>query len=110
MRPCRDAFESLAVSDPSALELWIRSGDLRSAHMSDAAEILGKCGEQFVATLLYLLDNASPLVREGALIGLSHHLKVEGVSTRLLAMLDSDPSPGVQSRLSDMYETRGGNS
>ena len=74
--PSEAAFEELG---PAALGAWIAKCTLSKAHTSLAAEILGRvtAGRRcpgVVALLRGLLGRVdSPLVREGAIYGLSYH-------------------------------------
>jgi hypothetical protein len=68
-------FERLAQQDPNRLLRMLNSGDLEPALLTHAAETAGRhlASELVVPVLLKLLQHTSPLVREGAIYGLSHH-------------------------------------
>ena len=95
--PSEQAFDEIGEQDPERLKAWVLSGELGQADLSFAAEVLGKHGGRgSVPTLLSLLDDPSPLVREGAVYGLGFHLGQPGVSERLRTLVEHDESPGVR--------------
>ena len=103
--PSEVAFEKIATDNPSILEKWMLSGQLSAAHKSLAAEMLGKMGgEGSVETLLRLLDDESPLVREGAICGLAYNLR-EDVVDRLRRVVGEDPIEGVRDAAKDVLGT-----
>ena len=63
-----------------------------------AAEELGCAdhGEEARTLLLELVAHKSPLVREGAVYGLTCHVQHENVRAVLLKLVDGDPNPGVR--------------
>jgi hypothetical protein len=90
LEPCIDVFEDLAEEDGSRLLDWIRSGTLRPAMLSHAAEIAGDVPGAD-AVLLPLLEHDLAYVREGAVLGLARAAArileaIDGV-----AELDEDP-------------------
>jgi HEAT repeats len=96
-RPCREMFERLVNEDPDVLLLVIRSGALKPALLTFAAETAGSSDSNRVAPLLLeLLHHDSPLVREGAIYGLRAHSKDAGVRGQFQRLLESDPVEGVR--------------
>lgn len=64
-----------------------------------AAEVVGGLPTEMAEpALLPLLDHVSPVVREGAIIGLDSHT-TDRVWAKFLAMAEHDPSPGIRSIL-----------
>lgn len=98
-------FRILAVQSPIRLLWLIRHGNLRPSQLTFAAEIAGSVGDSaiVVPALLELLNHPSPLVREGAVYGLSKHL-TEAVNARLRTVSELDPSPAVRSAARDAIE------
>lgn len=63
-----------------------------------AAEAAGVLESRFALPLLLpLLAHESPLVREGAVLGLAKHCAAPGVFEALEHLSETDPSPGVRS-------------
>ena len=106
--PCRDAFDHLAKEDAARLASWILFGRLGRAHLSYAAEALGREtegteGQAVVLVLTRLLEHESPLVREGAVYGLSYHRS--GAVDRVLRQVErDDASPGVREAAADILD------
>lgn len=95
-KPCVAMFEFLIESDPARLIRLIDSGTLEPADLTFAAEIAGRApGETSVESLLRLLVHPSPVVREGAVYGLSRQ-RSRRVEDRLRELTVTDPSPGVR--------------
>jgi hypothetical protein len=96
----RDRIDRLAMSDPAALHLAIERGDLSRAHLSHAAETIGRHPwGNGLEILRGLLRHESPLVREGALYGLAYWLAGDAdpeAIAEVRAVAESDPSPGVR--------------
>ena len=104
---CQALFEELASRSPDELVDIVRESRAPSSRLTYAAEILGRDvpTEQSVATLAKILrDHPSPLVREGAILGLSHHLDREAVRDALRRAASQDPSPGVKRAASEALE------
>jgi len=96
---CQDVFETLARSSPDELIDMIRESNAPDSRLTFAAEILGRDVNTPAAAdalLAILRGHRSPLVREGAVIGLAHHLERLGIRPALLAAAENDPSPGVK--------------
>jgi hypothetical protein len=79
--PSERNFRILFNIHPAILAGWIESGTLGSGFLTYAAEILGNCSNSkfVVPILLKLLKSDSPIVCEGAILGLEKHLKVQEV-------------------------------
>lgn len=95
--PCEHECERLAQENPERLAEWIASGTLAAAQLTFAAEHLGtwEDSERVRAVLVPLLDHAQPIVREGALYGLSQHLD-EPTRALVLRLADTDASWAVR--------------
>ena len=92
-------FEVLARLSPEELIDIIRKGKAPATRLTYAAEILGRDVGTRAATnaLLDILEShRSPLVREGAVLGLAYHLDRFGVRHGLQRIVEQDPSPGVR--------------
>lgn len=81
--PCRDNFDKMASENPYHLLEWLMDGSLSNAHLSFALESLGReTARRHQKTRTIVLDvlivhlktHKSPLVREGALLGICYHL------------------------------------
>lgn len=75
-RPCESAFEYLASHHPLELAKLISSEDLRDEDLTFAAEMMGTVSDAATVkkALIRLLKHPNPVVREGAIYGLSAHL------------------------------------
>ena len=94
--PSEATFVAMGAENPRLLEAWALSGELRPGLLSRAARVLGTYGgADAVPSLLHLLQNGSPLVREGAIHGLASVGTAE-VIAQLRDAAESDPSPGVR--------------
>ena len=96
------AFERM---DPAKLLRLVRSGTLKPGDLTFATEIAGRrlSGTEVVPILVKLLTSDSPLVREGAVCGLSHHLTGE-VRQELQNALSNEQSRGVAEAIRDTLE------
>lgn len=102
--PCEAAFERMAREDPQRLLAWVASGELRPGFLTYAAEHAGLVDDSAAvrAVLVPLLDHPSPLVREGALLGLSRSFGKDGdhldeaTLVKLHEMAMADTSTGVR--------------
>lgn len=102
------AFEQLARESPQDLATIIRGNQARDSRLTFAAEILGRMVQTAMAADLLLgilRDHPSPLVREGAVLGLAHHLERMGVQEALAEASVNDPSPGVRRAASEALQT-----
>lgn len=99
---CEEAFEQMNLAKLFQLVKceWLLPGD-----MTFAAEIAGRRipGDVIVPILLNLLSSKSPLVREGAVYGLSHHLSDE-VRQSLLGMSQHEASWGVARAIEEVLD------
>src|SRR5687767_8980803 len=91
--PCENSFKALAKEDPDKLIRWVNSGLLEPADLTFAAEHLGSIYSS-LPTLVHLLTHESPVVREGAIIGL------DILKYRINDLFDhhaqNDSSPGIR--------------
>lgn len=96
---CLAAFESLAATSPAALAELIERNRAPESRLTFAVEILGRdVRDPWVARelLAIIRKHRSPLVREGAVLGLAHHLDRLGVREGLREAATEDPSRGVR--------------
>ncbi len=96
---CQAVFEELAARSPNELCQIVRDSQAPITRLTYAAEILGRdVATRSAAAILTktLQDHPSRLVREGAVLGLEHHLERHGVRENLLRAAHDDPSPGVR--------------
>jgi len=101
---CQALFEELAARNPNELGQIVRDSQAPTTRLTYAAEILGRdVATQSAAAILTrtLREHPSRLVREGAVLGLEHHLKRHGVRESLLRAAHDDPSPGVRRAADD---------
>jgi hypothetical protein len=101
---------SLMDGDTSRLYAAIRSGQLSPGCLTHVAEEMGQRGCPGADAVLFeLLAAKDPIVREGAIYGLSYWCRSDtNARARLLAklreMASGDPSPGVRSAAQDDLE------
>jgi hypothetical protein len=91
--PCENSFDTLAKEDPDKLICWVNSGLLEPADLTFAAETIGQLYSS-LPTLVKLLTHDSPVVREGAIIGLDV-LKYR-INDLFEHHAENDSSPGVR--------------
>ena len=88
-------WERMVEEDPDTLFALVGGGNLRISDLTFAAEILGRSKDtaRVLLTLIPLLASPSPLVREGAVLGLAHHptTEVEWLLRRLISSEQCDP-------------------
>lgn len=102
-KPCDDSFIAMSIENPARLITWLKSGSLSVAHMSLAAEALGKSEEPIaVPVLLELLKHDLALIREGAVLGLYYFQSDEIVKTHLIETAKNDKSPAVKNVAKDV--------
>lgn len=102
--PSEDAFDHMAKESPDDLVRWIRSGQLTPGHLTLAAESLGSAQHPgVVRTLIDLLDSESPLIREGAVLGLGR-VGSGDVVARLQDVARRDPSKSVRATACDVLD------
>ena len=91
-------FERLAERNPLGLVRLLEPGRLPPHLLTYAAEIAGRSlrTELVAAPLLRLLGASAPVVREGAIYGLSSHDGDPRVIARLTELARVDASPGVR--------------
>lgn len=97
-RPCEAAFRFLAQNAPAGLLLLIERGEMAPSDLTFAAEIAGSMEwtDALGQLLFSLLRHGSPVVREGAVLGLSGHLDRAEVRTAVEAVRRSDPISAVR--------------
>jgi hypothetical protein len=104
---CEALFERLASESPEELIQIVRDSRGPHSRLTYAAEILGRAVRtaKTAETLLRVLaEHPSPLVREGAVLGLTHHLERAGVRDALRKAAELDPSPGVRRAVAEALE------
>lgn len=101
--PCEETFDHLARTAPDRLIQLIRSRALYVTDLTFAAEALSGAvsSPELVRALYELLEDPSPLVREGAVYGLAGHLNAL-VTERLQRAADQDSSSGVRGAIEDV--------
>lgn len=103
-RPCEEMFVYLAEHSPE--DLLVLSYWLMPSQLTFAAEYLGLCKTTVgvEARLIYLLEHSSPMVREGALIGLDL-LDADCRNWKTIENIrDNDSSPAVRSIAAEILE------
>jgi len=102
-KPCETMFEYLVENYPAEFIKLIKSNFLKPSDLTFAAEIAGhlKNSEDVRNILLPLLNHSLPIVREGAIYGITNHLD-DNSRLILKKMEKRDPSPGVRQALEDM--------
>jgi HEAT repeat protein len=104
-KPSENAFKHLAETDPDSLERWILSDKLSIAHLSFAVEALGKVpGNKFINTLISLLINSHPIVREGIVYALSYHLDNKNAIEQLRLISRHDTNKNVRKAALEILE------
>ena len=96
---CEDLFRELARRAPNELAELIRGGKLKPPRLTYAAEIFGAAAPDgaFARRVLEpLLEDPSPIVREGAVYGIAHHLRLPEVRAALARVATSDNSRAVR--------------
>lgn len=102
---CEGLFRDLSVQAPRELAELVNRNDLRPARMTTAAEVLGSLADDALVVgplMKVLAQNQSSLAREGAVLGLSHHLRDDKVKQLLRRVAEHDPSPGVRAAALDV--------
>jgi len=98
-------LERWAAEDPDRLIAALQSGDLDPPVLTFGAEAAGALPTERIApVLLRLLEHPSPLVREGAVYGITSHTAFDGVAKKLRQMAATDPSPGVRMAAREVVE------
>lgn len=103
--PCVAAFEYLVQWHPYDFLAWLANNELPNSSLTYAAEYAKyvKDSEAVRKALVPLLNHPSPLVREGAIVGLEPHLDKE-LKYRLEEMSENDPSEGVRMAAEDVLK------
>jgi hypothetical protein len=101
-------FTALARDMPEELLELVRRNELRTSDLTWAAEALGEItGDHRPGAVQALLDlsaNDSPLVREGAVYGMSSFMDEPIIAARLRMMEQIDTSPGVREAARETFE------
>jgi hypothetical protein len=101
----KSQIERMLERDPTRLVDIVHHWMLPPAELTFAAEALGQCPSIEAAWALNrALEHESPLVREGAVYGLSHHFDKPGTRDRLRAVLKRETSPGVAMALREVLD------
>jgi HEAT repeat protein len=99
------SFEQLAVEQPQDLLALVLKGRLAEHDLTFAAEALGRVDEALSLPVLFALArDSSRLVREGAVYGLSRHVRNADVRAVLMRMSKEDPSPGVRTTAAEALD------
>lgn len=95
---CREMFYELVETDADVLFGLIRSRVLKPSTLTFAAETLGQAKAQveILELLLELLKHDSPVVREGAIYGLSVYHAERKVREELRRIASQDANVGVR--------------
>lgn len=98
-------FEELVDRDPNELMRLIRSETLATYDLTFAAEILGRTATpEACEVLLELTCHESPLVREGAVLGLESMTGEPQVQARLAEIAQQDASAGVRTAAAEALD------
>ena len=100
-------FEELVADSPLDLVQLLDDSSVPDTRLTFAAEILGRNSSEAIAVapLIRLLGgHRSPLVREGAVLGLAYHLGRGNARAAIERAADRDPSPGVRRAASEVLE------
>jgi hypothetical protein len=99
-------FHELATTAPAELAALVQQNVVRDTRLTYAAEILGRevsDATLVLPALLPLLRHPSPVVREGAILGLANHLTHQ-VREALRRVRQDDPGPGVRQAAEDTLD------
>jgi hypothetical protein len=103
-KPCEALFERLVKEDPTKLVEMLPT--LEPGFLTFAAEYLGSAPSNIaLLPLLNLLLHPSPVVREGAIYGIYHHIGDDRVIKELNRLKNTDPSPGVRIAAGEALDT-----
>lgn len=104
----RDRIDAIALRDPAPLLDAIERDTLSRAHLSHAAETIGRVGTPGgLPVLRSLLRHESPMVREGALYGLGYWLGGDAdpeALAQVRAVAESDPVAMVRATAAEVIE------
>lgn len=100
---CEAVFEAM---NEQRLSHLIQGRELRPGDLTFAAEVAGRrlTSAEVLPILRDLLASDSPLVREGAAYGLSHHLAVPEARTMLKTRLSGEKNWGVAQAITEILE------
>jgi HEAT repeat protein len=100
-------FKNLVNNHPSQLIALLLSSSLSHSDLTFAAEIAGGISDSSAVrpALIRLLDHPNPIVREGAIYGLSNHID-DATRRRLRKIADKDPSRSVRTAAGDALDMR----
>ena len=105
---CQGLFEELAQRSPQELGALVLQAEVRPAHLSVAAEVLGGvAGTVAIDPLLRVLRHQSPMVREAAIFGLSRHGRDARVRAAIQRASMTDASPAVREASADALDEAG---
>lgn len=95
--PCEAVFEFLSEKHPDFLAKIIEEENLQSSQLTFAAEHMGAHSNsgKVKKVLFPLLSHPDPIVREGAIFGLSNHLD-SVVKFKLLEISKQDNSESIR--------------
>lgn len=104
--PCENTFNYLATFYPEKLAEWIRSDTLSPGFLTHALEYLGDTKLKNVVSIIEpFLTHESPLVREGAVLGLQNHLN-EALRNFIHELSINDPNGGVRFTATDILTNK----
>lgn len=91
---------------PALLVLVTNPGDATPGELTFALEQAGRRlpSDQAVPALRRYLGSTSPLLREGAVLGLAYHRHVDGVLDELRSLIGVETSVGVMEVIREVLE------
>jgi len=100
---CEEILEYLALEHPNQLLRLMLSPGIPISDLTFAAEIAGRISDskEVMPILLGLLQHPDPVVREGAIYGLAHHVDA-AVIAELQRLVTTDLSPAVRTAAYDL--------
>ena len=101
-RPCRGLLRHLATFDPNALLKMCREHTLVPTLLTFAAEYIGEI-EGSTDVLIGLLDHPSPIVREGAMLGMPDDNDEAFIAVS--SKVEAETSPAVKEVMSEYLAT-----
>jgi HEAT repeat protein len=103
--PCEAMFEDMAYHSPNSLIELVRSGALSPGNLTLAAQWLGEIKTDQAKELLFeLAENERPLVREGAIYGLSIYGGADALGVIKRHATEAEPSRGVRAAAGDILD------
>lgn len=99
-------LRAICKEKPKQMIKWLNSDIRNLATLSRLAEIAGSEmeGGKVIKALIYLAKNKSSVVREGAVLGLSHHISDKRVKALLESMAEKDKSAGVRETAKEVLD------